>query len=327
MDTLAPVTYRGMRLSDVTSAGVFRTIDRYKPCLFLDESEKYQRRERAEIQNILCSGYKRGYPVLRLTGEDYEPRPFEVYGQKCFASTLGLSETLEDRCIDTIMVRRTRDLNREIDQEEALEIRNQLLYWRWQTLQNAFQLEKIPYNLDVLMLFSFFPKVSSPELESIEDRLWELFAPLVSANTGKVKAEVVEYAHKRSIMVREIEQETREARIMRAILSAIHNLTDEDRRKRFVATKSIEAFYNADENSPDMLNVKEVGWTLRKIGFHIPKSNGKQWGRVIDPELLRRLCKQYTLPYPEGWELPKPVTIMDVIRDDPESLYGKETGE
>jgi hypothetical protein len=91
--------------SNVTPAAVFRVIEKYKPCLLIDEADTFLG-VNDELRGILNSGHRKGGAVLRVTGDDLEPRQFATFGPCAIALIGTLPPTLADRSIPVELSRR-----------------------------------------------------------------------------------------------------------------------------------------------------------------------------------------------------------------------------
>jgi len=106
LGTLVP---RPLPASNISAAGVFRTIDKYRPTLLLDEAETFLR-DNEELRGILNSGHTCANAfVVRLVGEQHEPVAFSTFAPIAFALIGKLPSTLEDRSVVIPMRRRRRD--------------------------------------------------------------------------------------------------------------------------------------------------------------------------------------------------------------------------
>lgn len=96
---LSALVPRPFTVSNLTSAVVFRVVDKFKPTLLMDEAETYVH-EREELRGILNAGHSRaGAVVPRLVGSEYEPRMFSTWCPKAAAMIGRLPPTLEDRAV------------------------------------------------------------------------------------------------------------------------------------------------------------------------------------------------------------------------------------
>lgn len=129
---LAALVSRPLHASNVTTAVLFRSIEKYRPTLLIDEADTFLMKN-DELRGILNSGHMRGGVVLRTVGDDHEPRAFSTWCPKAVAMIGHLPGTLADRSIGVAMRRRTRGEQVErlrLDRLDALEpLRRRA--WTW----------------------------------------------------------------------------------------------------------------------------------------------------------------------------------------------------
>jgi putative DNA primase/helicase len=105
LDVLYRLVLRPLLASNVTPAAVFRVIEKYRPCLLIDEADTFLG-VNDELRGILNSGHRKGGSVLRVTGDDLEPRQFATFAP-CGIALIGtLPPTLADRSIPIELNRR-----------------------------------------------------------------------------------------------------------------------------------------------------------------------------------------------------------------------------
>jgi putative DNA primase/helicase len=105
LDVVSRLVLRPLMSSNVTPAAVFRVIEKYKPCLLIDEADTFLG-VNDELRGILNSGHRKGGSVLRVTGDDLEPRRFSTFGPCAIALIGTLPSTLADRSIPVELSRR-----------------------------------------------------------------------------------------------------------------------------------------------------------------------------------------------------------------------------
>jgi putative DNA primase/helicase len=107
IDVLTPLVLRPLRNESATASVVFRTIEKVRPTLLIDEADNSGFVQEAnETRAILNSGYRRGGAVLRTVGDDFEPRQFATYSAAAIAMIGQLPETLANRSISIVLQRR-----------------------------------------------------------------------------------------------------------------------------------------------------------------------------------------------------------------------------
>ena len=140
LDAVGSICYKPTFTGGATTpAPVFRTLERHHGTLVIDEADFKTSEDWQEIVKILNCGFTRGYPVLRQEGMNKDrTQAYDVYSPKLLASRREFGDqALESRCI-------TCNLNFiELQEEvplvlpkvfwaEALELRNRLLWFRFQ---------------------------------------------------------------------------------------------------------------------------------------------------------------------------------------------------
>lgn len=147
LQIMGHLSYKGIFAGGaVTSSPLFRLIEVYRGTLVIDEADYKASASWVDIIKILNCGYMRGVPVLRSekVGDTFEPRAYDVYGPKIIGNRKRFEDrALETRCLTLQM--QEYDLRREIPRqlpprfyEEARELRNKLLRWRF---DNYFRIE------------------------------------------------------------------------------------------------------------------------------------------------------------------------------------------
>ncbi|MEZ0280177.1 hypothetical protein, partial [Methyloceanibacter sp.] len=79
------ITPRALSASNITAAAVFRTVEKWKPTLIIDEADTFIR-DNDDLRGILNSGHHRSNAfVIRSTGENHEPTRFCTWSPKIVA--------------------------------------------------------------------------------------------------------------------------------------------------------------------------------------------------------------------------------------------------
>jgi hypothetical protein len=109
LDVLERLVSKPRMTSNVTAAAVFRTVEKFQPTLLVDEGDTFLA-GKDELRGILNSGHRRGGSVLRVAGDDHEPRQFATFSPVAIAMIGKLpGDTLEDRSIEIEMRRKKRE--------------------------------------------------------------------------------------------------------------------------------------------------------------------------------------------------------------------------
>lgn len=104
-DVISRLVYRPLPTENATASAIFRIIDSNRPTLLIDEADTFFG-ERDDLRGILNSGHRRGGFVMRVVGENFEPRQFSTHAAVAIAMIGKLAGTLADRSIPIAMRRR-----------------------------------------------------------------------------------------------------------------------------------------------------------------------------------------------------------------------------
>ena len=103
---LAP---RALPTANITSAALFRTVEKWEPTVIIDEADTFLR-DNDELRGVLNSGHVRGSGgVIRTVGDNHEPRRFSTWAPKAIALIGALPDTLADRSIHVRLRRKRPD--------------------------------------------------------------------------------------------------------------------------------------------------------------------------------------------------------------------------
>lgn len=91
--------------ANITPAAMFRTIEKYRPTLLIDEADTFLP-DNEELRGIINSGHERDGQAIRLVGEDHEPRAFSTFCPTVIAAIGSLPGTIDDRSVTVAMRRR-----------------------------------------------------------------------------------------------------------------------------------------------------------------------------------------------------------------------------
>ncbi len=113
LDVTATMTPKSVRVENLSTAVLFRLIDKYQPTLLIDECDSHLR-DNEELRGALNSGHKRGGVVMRCEGDGNEVRQFKVFSPVALAGIGELPGTLKDR---SIIIRLKRAMKGEIQRK------------------------------------------------------------------------------------------------------------------------------------------------------------------------------------------------------------------
>ena len=95
--------------SNISPAALFRAIEKFNPCLLIDEADTFMR-DSDEFRGLLNSGHRRSTAmVIRTVGDEHDPRVFSTWATKVIALIGTLPDTLADRSIPIRLRRKRQD--------------------------------------------------------------------------------------------------------------------------------------------------------------------------------------------------------------------------
>lgn len=204
------ITKKSLLTANITTAALFRSIEKKKPTLIVDEMESLSKESKDDMRLIIQSGYKKGLSATRCTGEEHEPKDFDVYCPKIFASISCPNDVMESRCI-TIIMRRTcnrKIANMEIDGESVL----------WINFKVGSETVIINYSDKLQEIYAL---IEEPVLFG---RDWELWKPILSMSkliSEDLYQKMRSYAIKKSKQRKEDEKDTPKFVIIQVLLDII----------------------------------------------------------------------------------------------------------
>lgn len=107
-DVLAALVHAPLSTDGISSAALFRVIEKAKPTVLMDDFDSWGK-DNDELRGVLNTGYRRGGVYIRLVGDDLEPRGFSTFAPKCINLIGRLHPTLHDRAITLRLQRKLKD--------------------------------------------------------------------------------------------------------------------------------------------------------------------------------------------------------------------------
>jgi hypothetical protein len=113
LEIIASLSYRALPASNISSPAVFRSIDKFRPTLLVDEADSFLKGNE-ELRGVLNSGHtKSSAYVIRCDGDDNDPKKFSTWGPKAIAAIGKLPGTISDRAILVKLKRKAANERRE----------------------------------------------------------------------------------------------------------------------------------------------------------------------------------------------------------------------
>ncbi|MDN0074023.1 DUF3631 domain-containing protein [Crenobacter sp. SG2303] len=99
LTTLGRLAKRPLMASNITPAALFRAVEQWQPTLLIDEADAFADNNE-ELRGIINSGHTRDTAfVVRVVGDDHEPRMFTTWSAKAMAGIGKRAGTIESRAI------------------------------------------------------------------------------------------------------------------------------------------------------------------------------------------------------------------------------------
>lgn len=125
---------RALTTTSISMSSIFRTVEKFKPTLFVDEGDAFLNLNE-DLRGILNSSHLRNDAfVIRTEGDEHEPRTFSTWCAKSIALIGNLPPTLRSRSITIQMKRKTgkdkvEDFHGHYPYPELEVLKRQA--WRW----------------------------------------------------------------------------------------------------------------------------------------------------------------------------------------------------
>ncbi|MCB6182975.1 DUF3631 domain-containing protein [Leeia sp. TBRC 13508] len=142
---LGKLSRRAMTVSNISPAALYRAVEKWRPTLLIDEADA-SADNNEDLRGLLNSGHTRDSAyVLRVVGDELEPRRFSTWGAKAIAGIGKRAGTIESRSIPLAMRRKLpheTTERRRSKQAEAffLDLKSRIARW---TEDNAEQITNV----------------------------------------------------------------------------------------------------------------------------------------------------------------------------------------
>jgi hypothetical protein len=288
LEALEAIAYRGIFSSNMSCSALFRTLELYRPTLFLDEVEIYRKEEYSEVSHLLNAGYRRGQKAWRVEHRQDGTmciKGYDVFGMKAMAGTEELVGTLQSRSIIIDMVKNIQRVNFRVNEKRARALRNRLLLWRFRQLSlNSGQREDGEDSEDA-------DGVYAPLASLGDGRLIELFYCLLKVSNAGSES-ILDYAKSMKAIRESEEQTTYQYQILEAMLQCKGVVAD----GKILAKSITEKMNDGVEREKDRFSTKYILRLLSDLGFkkcHMKQGNGILWNE----KMLEYRLRQYRIGY------------------------------
>jgi len=298
-NVMAHLVYKGQRAAGaLTPASLYRTIDKVRGTLIIDEMDLYRSDQTSDIIKILNLGFQRGSPVYRCDIDEknkISTASFNIFGPKLLATRERFhDDALESRCITLRMYKQKRADNpyQSLDKasrEQAQSIRNKLLLWRFRNYKKEWKLAE---NL---------------EIKGIENRINQIILPLMTITEDpKRRKELISAAKDLQAQLFEQRGITSAAEILSTILLQMKKALDDSAlystwqdKIELLTMKEIAEQYNVDKTGRSRATPRKIGWYVQnKLGLRTAKHpSSRRWYITVfsktNYEKLQSLVARY----------------------------------
>lgn len=282
-EVLSELAFRTQRLTSLTEATLFRSVELFKPTLIIDEIRLWGRGGNQGLADLMKTTYKRGLKVSRVNmnknGED-QIEHFDTFTPLVICTTESIPDIIESRCILFTMQKNSNpQIEEMIDEEWANDLRERLTIFR----ANHFNKE--------------LPKAQYIARGRLNEIMFPLYQSLLLVGPER-KNEFID-------IVKRIQKnkENEEGMSLEAeIVKAIDDEYQENQNKRFL-TKSISERLNESRSENEKISDRSVSSRIKRLGFDKIRFKNGRMGFRINEERLESLKTNYKITHdPEGSE-------------------------
>jgi hypothetical protein len=274
-EVLSELAFRAQRLTSLTEATLFRSVELFKPTLIIDEIKLLGRGGNQGLADLIKTTYKRGLKVSRINLNKYGEDQIEYYDTftpLVICTTESIPDIIESRCILFIMQKNSNpQIERKIDMKWANDLRERLTVFR-----ANYMLRELP------------------EAQYIaRGRLNEIMFPLYQTllmTEPERKSEFIQ-------TVKQIQKnkDNEEGMGLEAeIVKAIDDEYRENQDRQFL-TQAISKRINEIRSENESISDRAVNKRIRRLGFHKKRFNNGRMGFRINMERLRSLKSKYQI--------------------------------
>lgn len=281
---------RALLASSISPAAVYRSIEKWQPCLMIDEADTFLS-DNEELRGVINSGHTRDSAyVIRCVGDNHDPVRFNTFCPKVIAGIGHIPETIRDRSIIIKLRRKLPNENKEklrdISNDVFLTLCKKCLRFARDNIANL--------------------KTSSPSIPNeLNDRAADNWTPLlaIAELAGDAWIDCVRDAavhlsgHKQEPLSIGVE-----------LLQDIKNIFDEKNLIRLYTYELLENLYSEEEapwltyNKGKPLSARQLGRILGEYGIksknmRIPPEHKIKKGYAIED--FQEAFSRYIAPVPE----------------------------
>ncbi|MEA3421522.1 MAG: CHC2 zinc finger domain-containing protein, partial [Acidobacteriota bacterium] len=274
-EVLSELAFRAQRLTSLTEATLFRSVEMFKPTLIIDEIKLLGKGGNQGLADLIKTTYKRGLKVSRINLNKYGEDQIEYYDTftpLVICTTESIPDIIESRCILFIMQKNSNpQIERKIDMKWANDLRERLTVFRANYMSQEL-----------------------PEAQHIaRGRLNEIMFPLYQSllmTEPERKSEFID-------IVKQIQRHKNNEEGMgleAEIVKAIDDEYRENQDRQFL-TQAISKRINEFRSENEAISDRAVNHRIRRLGFSKARFRNGRMGFYINTERLSRLKNKYQI--------------------------------
>jgi len=274
-EVLSELAFRAQRLTSLTEATLFRSVELFKPALIIDEIKLLGKGGNQGLADLIKTTYKRGLKVSRINLNKYGEDQIEYYDTftpLVLCTTESIPDIIESRCILFIMQKNSNpQIERKIDMKWANDLRERLTVFRANYINREL-----------------------PEAQHIaRGRLNEIMFPLYRTLLICEPERKSEFIN----IVKQIQRhkDNEEGMGLEAeIVKAIDDEYRENQERQFL-TQAISTRINEFRSENEAISDRAVNHRIRRLGFSKVRFRNGRMGFHINTERLRSLKNKYQI--------------------------------
>jgi len=274
-EVLSELAFRAQRLTSLTEATLFRSVELFKPALIIDEIKLLGKGGNQGLADLIKTTYKRGLKVSRINLNKYGEDQIEYYDTftpLVICTTESIPDIIESRCILFIMQKNSNpQIERKIDMKWANDLRERLTVFRANYMSQEL-----------------------PEAQHIaRGRLNEIMFPLYQSllmTEPERKSEFID-------IVKQIQRHKNNEEGMgleAEIVKAIDDEYRENQDRQFL-TQAISKRINEFRSENEAISDRAVNHRIRRLGFSKARFRNGRMGFYINTERLSSLKNKYQI--------------------------------
>jgi hypothetical protein len=282
-EVLSHIAFRSYVCVSLTETNMWHVPKTFDATLLIEELKLFGKNPKEELEGVMKTRYKKGSKVARMDNDakgntQDRLKNYSTFGPTAIATTEKLGEFIDNRSIEFLMVKKTRkDIPEGIDELAAKELRDRLIYFRYHWLDKEL------------------PDFERPAIDRKGEKFNPLYQMLVMCNgtPGQI-AEFIAFMNSTEAEKKSIESESKQAELLKIVLSLGDNKTSFEFKAMDVLEKS-----NAgkDKNDPHRNSKPWILSQLRAMNFK--EAQGGTRLRVATEKNILSLCERYDVPAPK----------------------------